>query len=138
MGRKPKPVNERLSGHFAFRYNPYNIQFPADLEKAYTIMRLEKKTLGTIFTEALNEYVQRHHDHAFQQNLTTYTEDSPGTTAKQEQDLVELYTSTPHPVNIDTIRNDLTKIGYRDPKRRGQATIRIKHALATEGVEVIQ
>ena len=139
MGRKPKPIEDRTSNLINFRHDE-TPEFYTALQKAYALIKREKKNLGNIFSEALIEYTHRHYDLAFQTNLQNYSTESPLNQGQVEQEIIQYFIKRQenhYEVNAREIGEQVRLNGVKGDQTSSTIDRIVKQLLAKE-VRVIQ
>ena len=139
MGRKLKPLHDRSTNLYYFRYpldDPiqYNI-----MEKAYAIIKRESLTFDKFCVDAIGEYVARHFDGNYQTVLGSYEPGGVKSEGQREQELVKYYLSRDrdgYDVKYSDIGDSLReRLGYKGSKLIS-ATERLAKLLHEKGVKV--
>jgi len=139
VGRRLKPIEERTSNLVTFRHNE-TPEFYQALQKAYILIKREKKNLGHVFSEALIEYTHRHYDLAFQTNLQSYSTESPLNQGQVEQEIIQYFIKRQenhYEVNARDIGEQVRLNGVKGEQTSPTIDRIVKQLLAKE-VRVIQ
>jgi len=138
LGRKLKPLPDRSTNQFNFRY-PLDdpIQYGI-MEKAYAIIKRESLSFDRFCVAAVEEYVARHFDGNYQTMLGSYEEDGIKSEGQREQELVKYYLSRDRAYDVkysDIAVRLRERLGYKGSKLIS-ATERLAQILHKKGIKV--
>ena len=139
MGRKLKPLHNRSTNLYYFRY-PLDdpIQYGI-MEKAYAIIKRESLTFDKFCVDAVGEYVSRHFDGNYQTVLGSYEEDGIKSEGQREQEIVRYYldrNSSGYDLKYSDISARLReRLGYKGSKLISAAE-RLAQILHEKGIKV--